>query len=253
MSGLRTALAVLTRVPVGAGPARPGELARAVPWFPLVGGLLGLAVAGIYAGVALGLPPLPAATVAVGAGVVLTGAFHEDGLADAADALGGWRRGEALRIMRDPTHGTYGVLAVVLSVAVRAAALASLDGWAALAVLPAGHALSRAGCIGLLVVARPATGEGLGASYAGAVGRGQVLAALGTGLLVGTVSLGPWVAPAALLAGLGAWAVGRVAARRVGGITGDVLGAAQQVGEVLVLLLGATMAAHGLPAAPWWR
>src|SRR5205823_10740767 len=126
-------------------------------WFPVVGALLGLGAAGVYAGTRLVLPSLVAATLAVCVAVLLTGAFHEDGLADTADAIGGgWNREDALRILKDPTHGTYGVLAIALSVLLRVGAVAALDGWAALAVLPAAHALSRGAAVGLLGWARPA-------------------------------------------------------------------------------------------------
>lgn len=253
MRGLRAAASFLTRVPVGPGGEGSPDLARSVPWFPVVGGLLGAVVAGVYVAALSAFPSLVASSLAIGCGVLLTGAFHEDGLADTADALGGgWSREEALGILKDPAHGTYGVLAIALGLLLRVGALAALDRWSALAVLPAAHALSRAASIGLLGFARPATGEGLGASYASLVGRRQLVGAFAAGLLIGLASFGPWVLPATLLAGLGASVVGWLSVRKLGGVTGDVLGAAQQAGEVLVLLLGAGLAANGLFPA-WWR
>ncbi len=253
MSGLRTALSLLTRIPVGTAAWPEGALARAVPWFPIVGALVGAAVAALYAGSRLVWPAPLAAVVAVGLGIALTGAFHEDGLADTADALGARDRDEALRILKDPTHGTYGVLAIVLSVALRVGALAALDGWAALALLPAAHALSRAGAGVLLWVVGPATGAGLAASYAVAVTPRGAAAGVGLALVVAVLSLGVWGLPAALVAGLGTAAVGALARRRLGGVTGDVLGAAQQVGEVAVLVLGAAAVGGGWGALAWWR
>jgi adenosylcobinamide-GDP ribazoletransferase len=101
--GLLGAVSFLTRVPVGGGERRPEELAGFVPWFPVVGAGVGLAVAGTYAASRMLLPPLPAATVAVVAGICLTGAFHEDGLGDTADAFaGGWDRDSTVRILKDP-------------------------------------------------------------------------------------------------------------------------------------------------------
>lgn len=250
MRGLRAAASFLTRVRVD-GPFDP---ARSIPWFPVVGGLLGLALAGAYAALLVVLPPLVAATVAIGTGVMLTGAFHEDGLGDSADALGsGGSREEALRILKDPAHGTFGVLGIVLSLLLRVGALATLDGWTAVAILPAAHALSRGASIGLLGTARPAVGAGLGASYAAVVTRGRWVGTAAVGLLMGLMSLGAWAVPAAVLAGIGAWAVGRLAVRKLGGVTGDVLGAAQQAAEVLVLLLGAAAVANGWPSPAWWR
>jgi adenosylcobinamide-GDP ribazoletransferase len=253
MRCLRVAASFLTRVPVGATVETPAVLARSMPWFPVVGGLLGVGLAGIYAGARSILPSFVAACVAVGSGVLLTGAFHEDGLADTADALGGGDREEARRILKDPVHGTHGVLAIALNVLLRVGALASLDGWTALAILPAAHALSRASPAGLLRWMPPAAGDGLGATYAGAVTKPLVWRALVTGLLIGLASLGAWVVPASLLTGLGAAAVGLLGMRKLGGLTGDVLGAAQQAGEVMVLLLGAAAAANGWPWVPWWR
>lgn len=254
MKGLRVAASFLTRVGVGAAAPGPAELARSVPWFPVVGGLLGVGTAGAYAVAQLVLPSVVAAALAVCVAVLVTGAFHEDGLADTADAVGGGvSREDALRILKDPAHGTYGVLAIVLSVLLRVGALASLDGWAALAILPAAHALSRAASVGLLGWVPPAVDEGLGAIYAATLTRRGVLRAIGAGLLIGLVSLGAWLLPAALLAGLVAGAVGWLAIRKLGGLTGDVLGAAQQAGEVMVLLLGAAAVANGWPWMPWWR
>ena len=254
LKGLRAAASFLTRVRVGRAEAGPWDLAMSLPWFPVVGALLGVVLAGVYAVTRLATPPLLGATLTLGVAVLLTGGFHEDGLADTADGLGGgWTREESLRILKDPRHGTYGVLAIVLSVLVRAGALAALDGWAALAVLPAAHALSRGASAGLLGWARPATTEGLGATYFAFVTRAR---ALGTGtiaLLIAVASLGPWGVPAALLSGVGAGATARLATRKLGGITGDVLGAAQQVGEILVLLLSTVAVTRSWPGFPWWR
>ena len=165
MRDLLGAVSFLTRVPTGTG-ARPAEeLARFVPWFPVVGAGVGLAVAGVYAGALQLLPPLPAAAVAVVAGVCLTGAFHEDGLGDTADAFaGGWDRDSTLRILQDPRLGTFGVLAVAASLLLRVAAVAALAPAAALAALPAAHALSRAGAVATMAALPVASGTGLGAT-----------------------------------------------------------------------------------------
>jgi adenosylcobinamide-GDP ribazoletransferase len=252
--GFRSAVSLLTRVPVGPAGSGSSDLARAVPWFPLVGALVGLALAGSYAGLHLVAPPLVAAGLTLALSLFLTGALHEDGLADTADALGGARsREDALRILNDPAHGTYGVLAIVLSVTLRVAALAALGGWTAVAVLPAAHALSRGAAVVLLGALPPAAEEGLGASYATATTRRGVAGGIVAALAAGLLALGGWVLPAALLAALGAGTVGMLSARRIGGITGDVLGGAQQVAEVLVLVLGAAAVAGGWPSPMWWR
>lgn len=250
MTGFRLAVSLLTRIPARADPWQQRTLARAVPWFPVVGALLGVALAGAYAGLRLIVPAPVASVLTVALGIALTGALHEDGLADTADALGAQDREQALQILKDPTHGTYGVVAIVLSITLRAGALTVLDGWTALAVLPAAHALSRGAASVLLRALGPATAGGLGASYAAAVTPTGLALGVGVALLIALVSLGIWALPAALLAGAGAVAVGALARRQFGGMTGDVLGAAQQVGEAAVLALGAAMVGSGVQV---WR
>jgi adenosylcobinamide-GDP ribazoletransferase len=253
VSGLRSAATFLTRVPVGGGTPSPTDLERSVRWFPVVGAAIGLTVAGAYAAALVLLPHIPAASVAIGLGMLLTGALHEDGLADTFDALGAGNRDDALRIMKDPTHGTYGVAAIAVSVVLRVGALGSIDPWAAAAVLPAAHALSRSATVVLMTTMRPASADGLGAAYADRVDRGTAAAAIGAGALVGTATIGAWVAAAAILSGFAVAATGIAAARRFGGITGDVLGAAQQMAEVNLLVLGAAVVAGGWPSLVWWR
>jgi adenosylcobinamide-GDP ribazoletransferase len=221
------AVSFLTRVPTGTGPVRPTELARFVPWFPLVGALVGVAVGGLYAGASVLLPPLVAAAVAVTAGVAITGAFHEDGLGDTADAfLGGHGR-----------LGTFGVLAVAASLLLRVAAVAALPPAAALAALPAAHALSRAAAVGVMAAVPPAAETGLGAAYVRALGGRQALLGVAAGIVIAAPLLRAWALPAAALAALAAAALGRLAHRRLGGVSGDVLGAVQQAGEILTLLV----------------
>jgi adenosylcobinamide-GDP ribazoletransferase len=254
VKGLRTAASFLTRVPFDRGTAERPDLAGSLPWFPVIGGLLGLGLAGAYAGILQVLPAFPAAAITLGISLLLTGALHEDGLADTADALGGGRtREEVLSILKDPAHGTYGVLAIVMSLALRISALATLDGWTALAVLPGAHALSRGAVVGLLGIVSPATDEGLGASFVSALTPRETAAALGTALLIGAASLGGWVTVAAPVAATCSFGVGLVAVRRIGGITGDLLGAAQQASEIFVILIGAAVAASGWSSVAWWR
>jgi adenosylcobinamide-GDP ribazoletransferase len=252
MKGLLVATSFLTRLPADACARAPEDLARATPWFPVVGGLLGLALAGSYAAGLLLWPGAVAAVVTLAIGLLLTRAFHEDGLADLADALGGSRdRAGALSILRDPRLGTYGGAALALSVLVRAAALATLDAPGAAAALPAGHALSRAAAIVVLAGVAPARGEGLGAAYGAHVGRAHAAAAAGAGLAIAAATMGVWGVAASLCVVPGATLVTHLAVRRLGGVTGDVLGALQQVGEASVLLLAAGLAANGLDPA-WW-
>jgi adenosylcobinamide-GDP ribazoletransferase len=251
LEGFRAAASFLTRVPVrssGAGPE------KGLVWFPVVGALVGLAIGASYAITAQVLPPLVAATLAVGLGAMVTGGFHEDGLADTADAFGGgWDRDDVLRILKDPRQGTFGVLALVIVSALKIGAIASLDPWTGLPVLVAAHALSRAAAISLLGFVAPATGEGLGASYARGVTRVQIGQTALVGGVLALPLLGVWLLPAAgitalLFVGLGRWSV-----TKAGGLTGDVLGAAQQVAEITVLLVASAVVTNGWATIPWWH
>ena len=249
MIGLLGAIQFLTRVPVKT--QSPPPLARCVPWFPVVGALVGATV-GLVAAVGAELvPSIVAATLAVLTGVLVTGAFHEDGFADVADAAaGGWNREQRLRILRDPLHGSYGVAALSGSVLVRVACVATLGPAAAFAGLIAAHTLARAAAVGVMGVVPPATDDGLGAGYARDLQRNAVLAGCAAGLLIAAIATGWWVAPLAVAALAGAVAVAALAVRKFGGITGDVLGAVEQVAECAVLVVVSGLAARH---AVWWR
>jgi len=244
--GFFGAVSLLTRMP-----SRGDAVSeRAVPWFPVVGALIGAAAALVYAAGRTELSPLVAATLAVGAGVLLTGALHEDGLADTADAFGaGVDRERALEIMKDPHHGTYGVLAIVLSIGARIAAVAGMDAATASAALPAAHATGRVTSAFLMWLLPGASETGLGSRYAAGVTRRHALVAGAVGGAVAIGLLGEWGFATAGLAGLAAAGTGALAMRKIGGVTGDVLGAAEQTAEIAILLL-ALAARRGIP---WWR
>jgi len=251
LSGLRVALALLTRVPMGR--VGDADLARSVVWIPLVGSVIGLVIALAYILALRILPSLPAAGVGVTVGILLTGAFHEDGLADVADGFGGGSdREDVIRIMRDPVHGTYGVVALVASYVLRVGALATLGVGAALVVLPVAHALSRGASVAVMASLPTASDAGVGAAYAD-IGNGRraalgILVAFGIGLLI----LGWWTAGFVALAAIGAVTMRRLARDRIGGFTGDVLGAVEQIDEVILLLMGAALASTGVVTGVWW-
>jgi adenosylcobinamide-GDP ribazoletransferase len=236
----KLALQFLTRLPLpGAVPYREGALAASVPLFPLVGALVGAAGALAYALASwLGLPPTIAAVLAVTTQMLATGGLHEDGLADLADGLGGGRtRAGRLAIMRDPRLGSFGALALVLATLTRVAALAALAGpWIVAATLIAAGAVSRATLPALMTALPAARADGLAA----AAGRPHPLRAAAAGaigvLLAGLLLPAPAAALALVLA-LGALlVVARLAQRQLGGQTGDVLGAAQQLAEINFVL-----------------
>src|SRR5437868_6986695 len=140
------AVQFLTRLPTPSLDDFQGDwLARSARYFPLVGQIVGLISAAVWLGASRLWPGLPAAVLAVGAGVLVTGAFHEDGLGDTADGLGGGQdAGRRLAIMKDSRIGTYGTLALGLITAVRVAALAGLSPMAGAVALVAAHGLARA-------------------------------------------------------------------------------------------------------------
>jgi adenosylcobinamide-GDP ribazoletransferase len=253
VKGFLGAVTFLTRVPAGGGVRGPEELAGAVPWFPLVGAGVGLVVAAVDAGARRVLPPLPAAALAVLAGVGLTGAFHEDGLGDTADAFAGHHdRDDTVRILKDPRLGTFGVLAVAASLLLRVSAVAALAPGAALAALPAAHALSRAAAVGAMTAFPAAAETGLGASYVLALSRRRALVGTAAGPALALALLGLTALWAAAAAALATALLGRLAVRRLGGVTGDVLGAVQQLGELLVLLAAAAAVTTGSWQSPVW-
>jgi adenosylcobinamide-GDP ribazoletransferase len=234
----KVALAFLTRLPVRAERPWPeADLAASAPMVPVIGALIGLAGAIAYAlAVWFGLPPWPAAVVALATIIWLTGALHEDGLADVADGFGGGATREAkLAIMRDPRIGSYGALALVLALLARAGAMVALAEPAAVAAaLVAAGAVSRGALPAVMAALPQARPDGL-AARAGRPHPLRAAAAFLIAALIALVMLGG-TAPAALAAGaLGALVVALLAKRQIGGYSGDVLGAVQQLTEIGVL------------------
>jgi adenosylcobinamide-GDP ribazoletransferase len=210
-------------------------------------------VAGIYALCAALLPPLLASSVAVGIGILLTGGFHEDGLGDTADAFGGgWTRDDRLRIMKDSSQGTFGVLAITLSVLVRVVALAALTPSVAVAVLPTAHALARATAMWLLALMPTASVDGLGARYASVTSRRRAAVGSATAMCLGAALNGLWVAAfvASCIAAVGS--IGWVSTRKIEGVTGDVAGAAEQLSEMAILVVAVAIVTNGHSPALWW-
>lgn len=260
MNGLRLSVGMLTVIPVGAIGDVDRRMARtAMLLAPLVGLLLGVIAAAVLIGVHALVPStlgtLLAAVLAVATLAYLTRALHLDGLADTADALGSGRRGDAaLEIARRGDVGPFGVvtLVLVLLVQVTSLAVASDVGWGALALVIAvvtGRVAVVVACARGIPPARP---EGLGALVAGTVPRAAALAwivlALGLAAASGAWLTGVAWAPAlAMAAGLvlGLGIVAR-SAGRLGGINGDVLGAAVETATttaLVVLAVGASVSA----------
>jgi adenosylcobinamide-GDP ribazoletransferase len=244
----------LTRVPIRL--RREPAMANAVPWFPVVGGVIGAAVGGAAAGLWYVVPALVAAAVAVAFGLLITGAFHEDGLADIADAFGGgWTIERRLEILKDPRHGSYGVAAMCTSIVLRVVTLGSLPGPLAMFVgAVAAHTMGRAAAVGLMGIGRIATPTGLGADYARSLAPLRTIGGVSAGLAVTAFVCGWWTLPLAGAAVGGAVLVGLLAHRKIGGVSGDVLGACEQVVECLALVVISGLATHhAVVDAVWFR
>ena len=234
------AVGLLTRVPMPHPvSAAPDGMARAQRAFPLVGALVGLVVGLVdRCLLGVGIPALAAAALALGASAALTGALHEDGLADVGDGFGGGRdRAAKLSIMRDSRLGTYGALVLLVGFAARLSALASLPVAAVIPVLVVAHALARA-AIPVLAANMPfARDDGLGKS-AGRPDSASVVTAVVIAVILALLCL---PVKAALLAVVvtvaGAAAMAALAWRQIGGVTGDVFGAVEQVVETAVLVM----------------
>jgi adenosylcobinamide-GDP ribazoletransferase len=240
LAELAEAFALLTRLPVHRLPLpRVRAPSEAVWAYPIVGAVVGAIAGGVYWFAHwLSCPPALAALCALVAIILVTGAMHEDGLADFADGLAGDTKERSLSIMRDHQIGTYGVIALVLSLAMRATAIAIIaEPRVVMAALIAADAASRLSAVLIIAALPPARKDGLSASVGSPTAR---LAAITLGLtFVITWLLLPFGVALLLIlsAVVSAVVLGRVALVRLGGQTGDVLGASSQLCECLALIV----------------
>ena len=204
-------------------------------WYPAVGLLTGSVCALVYLAATLLFPPLIAVLISVAAGVILTGAFHEDGFADCCDGLGGAvSRDRALEIMRDSRLGTYGALGLALIVATKIAALTALPIASVPWLLIAAHALSRSSSVAVIATSLYVRDHGTGKPVAtGTDGMAIAVTTSAAILALLAIMIDTRLVLGAVL-GLcaGHFAMRRVFERRLGGYTGDCLGAVQQTSEV---------------------
>ncbi|MBI4876662.1 MAG: adenosylcobinamide-GDP ribazoletransferase [Acidobacteria bacterium] len=238
MRSLAASIAFLTRIPVSSSMAYgAGDVGKSARWFPLVGMLLGGVYAAMLQLLSPRLPPSVLAVLILLAEVLLTGALHTDALADTADGFGGGRsREDILRIMRDHAIGSYGATALILLAALKITAIAALAQRPhAILYLVLAPALGRWSILPLSRFLPYARESAAVANHIGTVELvwGSILAA-GAAVLAG-----PWrgLACWVLVAVLTAW-FGRFCFRRIGGVTGDTLGASVQISESVVLLAG---------------
>jgi adenosylcobinamide-GDP ribazoletransferase len=259
LGGLVLAIRFLTQLPC---PGREStRIADSQPWFPLVGLLVGLLAAAAGGLVCRGAPGWSqgAALAAVAVSAWVTRGFHLDGLSDCADGFGGgFTRERTLEIMKDPRVGAFGVIVLVIVLLAKWVACARLFGHGAWVWLPVAGTVSRTCQVTLawrFPYARPGGGTG-GAFVNGATWRNAATAIAAALALLGLLAFaapgglrGPaaWQFPGVLIAaGLGAHLLGLWFRRRVGGITGDLLGAANECVETAVLLAGAGWGVRGL-------
>jgi adenosylcobinamide-GDP ribazoletransferase len=232
------ALGLLTRLPVRVDPASAMARGARAAWaWPVAGLVVGIIAASAGAlSLWFGLGPGLTACIVIAAQVIVTGAMHEDGLADSADGLwGGWTVDRRLEIMKDSRIGTYGVVALSLSLLMRWVALSTLIGidqlWMPVLL---GAVVSRVPMLALMVWLPAARTGGLSQG----VGRPPVQTlwlALGCAAVTGMVLAGSSAIPAAIVAGIITLIWGLIARAKIGGQTGDILGASQQLTEIAVL------------------
>lgn len=239
------ALQFLTRVPVGAIRDLPQDwLVRSLKYMPLVGALIGVVAGGaLLVSVAFFPQPLPV-IIALATAMALTGAMHEDGLADTVDALGsGADRERTLAIMKDSRIGTFGTLALIVALAGKGTALAQLDPHSAFHVLIAGHAGARlVAVLTLAVLPYAGAGDAKVSRTTSRMTSAEIATAIALGLTPGIIVLQPAILVVSTMFALGAaGCLALIARRRIGGYTGDVLGAVEQVYETIFFMFAAAM------------
>ena len=235
LADLAEAIALLTRLPVRLPDQTRG--AGAAWAYPLAGLAVGLLAAGVaWLAAALGLPPAITAGLALATGTIVTGALHEDGLADSADGLwGGWTPEHRLKIMKDSHIGSFGVLALVGAAGLRWAALTAIVAQGSpAAALIAAAIVSRAPMVALMHALPNARGSGL-SDRVGRPDRPTALVAGAIALAAALLLTGTTTLAIAITLTLTTVAIHQIARRKIGGQTGDILGATQQISEIAVL------------------
>ena len=232
-----------TRIPIyskqeNKSKQKNNSLADAAIAFPVVGFLIGSLIATTWLVANYVLPALPAAGLAITFGLLLTGALHEDGLSDCADGLGGnVSTKRALEIMRDSRIGAYGSAALIITIGLRWTSLANLDLWSGFIGLIIAHMVGRAAIVIPLTFSKYVRSSGLASSVSTGVNKNNFIIIMTITALM-ALALGQWQ-------GLVAFGLAMFAAtltmlwlnKRIGGYTGDGLGAIEQVAEITTLLV----------------
>ncbi len=234
---LLLAVQFLTRLPLPRNlEYTPARLGAARCYFPLVGAVVGTLGACSYGmAIVVKLPQVMATLLATAATIWITGAFHEDGLADTFDGLGALDRERALAVMQDSRIGTFGAVALGITLALKVTALAYLPAMLAMICMVAGHGLSRLSNIVVATTSSYVRNSEAGSLLDGHLGRGGTLLAMATG--IGCLALVLAISLPVAVSGLAGLALGHLAMRslyerRLGGHTGDTQGAVQQWSEL---------------------
>lgn len=236
------AMQFMTRLPTPQiGSFSTDRLTAATRYYPLAGVIVGMIVGGVFYAANLAFPPLIAVLLSTASGLLLTGAFHEDGLADTFDGIGGGRaRDRALEIMKDSRIGVFGAAALILALAIKVAALAALEAQAVIVALIAAHGLSRFSSVVVIATSRYVRLEGGGKHTSDGISAAGIVVAALTALLC-LAGMGYFLTPAAALCAAAGLCAGHVLMRatferKLGGYTGDTLGAVQQTSEIGIYL-----------------
>jgi len=235
---LLAAFGFLTRIPVPGGTLLDRNLGRSLAFFPVVGVALGLGLSGLGALLGAALPPFLIAILLAVALAAVTGGLHLDGVADLFDALGGGRgdRARMLEIMKDSRIGAHGTVALVFLLLAKTAAIGQALAERDLPALLAFPTIARWAVTPLVALFPHARAEGLGRAFA--AGARPVHLAMATAILAVTVAvLGPRFVIPSLVTLATAMTLGLWIRRKLGGLTGDVYGAAIEIGEVVALLV----------------
>ena len=226
----------LTRLPLPAAQLDESDFEAAPGFYPLVGVLIGVIGAAAFAlGWAIG-GAFIAAIFGTAATLLATGAFHEDGLADLFDGQGATTSERMMEIMRDSRLGTFGAAALLIVLLLKIAALSQMPFMVAIAALPVAHGASRLSAVIVIATSRYARAEGIAQPVAKGIGAAPLVVATLTG--IAAVAIGAtFLGPGAALCGLAGLAIGHISTRllferKLGGYTGDCLGAVQQISEV---------------------
>ncbi|MEN9679904.1 MAG: hypothetical protein RLZ57_1033 [Actinomycetota bacterium] len=236
ITDIKVAFAFMTRIPIKHKPEI--SLRRAARWFPVVGAFVGLASAITYFLTYEIFGKAIAAALAMIISILITGAFHFDGLGDVADALvGGWNPEDRMRILKDSRHGTYAVVAISMQLILQFALVSSMKPRVAIGALIVSHTLARLVPIYLMLTKAAPNGEGMGATYA----REVKIKDLAIANFLTLILIWPIIGITSFLY-LILLIIPNVifliwVRRKIGGVVGDVLGAAAQISESFILLL----------------